>query len=181
MNLARILLYHARIVLIQHLCKRLLRIGFLVLPVVNQIMIGYNQIHIRRIICRLIDPHLPLPGRMQRAGNFGGFIRKLIQARQKNDQKCHIIVEQHLSFCTTVGFESLAQSAVICLICLPVLLCHDLLIDIYVTEHSKFSFALPDQLLLMNSLLHFGQVIQILPLPFGTRTLCLHPGHLKKR
>ena len=106
--------------------------------------------------------------------------RKLCEFRE-DGQKCHIIVEQHLSFCTTVGFESLAQSAVICLICLPVLLCHDLLIDIYVTEHSKFSFALPDQLLLMNSLLHFGQVIQILPLPFGTRTLCLHPGHLKKR
>jgi hypothetical protein len=71
-----------------------------------------------------------------------------------------------------------AKPTVICLICFFAFFRQLFLIDIDITKHKAFLLC---QLFLINSVLHFGQVMQIFPLPFGTLTVCLHCGHLKKR
>ena len=50
----------------------------------------------------------------------------------------------------------------------------------YINEATQYASDM-NVVLFINSVLHFGQVIQIFPFPFGTRTFCAQFGHAKKR
>ena len=133
--LPRIFARYPCIILFQHHGHHMLRIIFLVLPVIQQIVVRQQHVHVRGILCHLIDICDFLFSRMQRTEKFFFLILQFIQTGQQNDQECHVIIQQHLPFDPTALTQCLTQSTVVRLIIFSVFLRKFFSIHINISKH----------------------------------------------
>ena len=101
---------------------------------------------------------------------------RLIQRREQQHQKRHVICQRQAAGKAVALLEHPAQPAVAALIAILLRLGQALEICDHISKHQP----LP-QVLRWKDVPHLRQTMLILPLPRGTRRRVRHEGHLKKR
>ena len=155
-----------------HICRML----FFILPVIQQIVICKQDIHIRGVTGKLIAQAYMLPSRMSNTVMFLADSLVFIQTGQKDCEKRHIISKRCLPLEPIGLLQVLTNSAVISMIFVIVFYFQIVFSDRNISKHAVF---IPFQVRLINFVLHFGQRISMVPFPFGTRTFCLQFGQRK--
>ena len=108
---------------------------FLILPVVQQIVIGKQHIHGGAVIDQLVFHHRFTLARMYRAPP--GFLKRLRikKIRQQQNHKGHIVIQRKPPQIAELLFQAAAKAAVITTINQFLLFCKLLAIGDYIAEH----------------------------------------------
>ena len=142
----------------------------LVQPVVQAVLVGQDEVHVRGVVRDGAGGIGVLFRRVEEAALLARLGLRLIHGLEQEDEKGHVVGQRHAREPPVTEPERAAEAAVAVFVARELLRRERRAVCDNIAEHQVF---------LMNELPHLRQTILILPLPFGTRRSVRHIGQRK--